>query len=290
MDEETKDRGQDEGGGSEDGRDTLEDLTKGRPLLVKLLDNPDVVQKEPGTWIYQEGDEVHGFAYVVQGRVKVFAAGEDLDMDVKSGEPLGVDEFLIRDESPRYTKAAQAVEPTFLLWLDEGGLRRIADLDKGAIKALLKVKARSERRLAEANGRLKTEKARLETAVAQLGTRVSQLGTALGQTQDALAAKERLSSFPPRPSKAPPPPPPRKGGSSYEELQARLRTERETNQNLVRLMQRSDKELAALLADLRQVIEKNPALQKSEAFKGFLGRLEAAVTRRANIEIALKPT
>ncbi|RPI70668.1 MAG: hypothetical protein EHM45_24555, partial [Desulfobacteraceae bacterium] len=69
MGEEKKDCGEaatENGGGSEDGRDTLEDLTKGRPHLIKLLDQHlAVVEKQPGSWIFQEGEEVCRCCYIV---------------------------------------------------------------------------------------------------------------------------------------------------------------------------------------------------------------------------------
>jgi len=282
MDEETKDHGEvvaEDGGDSEGGRGTLEDLTEGRLHLVRLLDNPEVVCKNPGDWIFQEGDEIHRFAYIVMGRVNILAAGEVVGV-VKSQELLGAAEFLLRDESPKYTKAAQAVEQTFLLWLDENGFQAVIDPKKGALMAYLRLQARIEKQLEGIVRAMKVERGKFEVTVAQLRT-------ALGRTQDDLA-RIREHRFQSRPKLAPPPPP-RKAGLGFEELQNRLRAERETNQNLVRLIERRDRELVGILGDLRQTIEENPALAKNEALTAFIKRLEAAVTRRENTVIALKP-
>jgi CRP-like cAMP-binding protein len=265
---------------SEDGRDTLEDLTRGRPHLIKLLDQGlAVVEKQPGSWIFQEGEEVCRCCYIVLGKVEIVVAGEVVT-SVASQELLGVDELLLREEHPIYTKAARVVEPTNLVWLDEDAL--VSIMGRGSLKGFLRLQARVAKQTAEALRRTNMEKDRADTTA-------NQLRRALQVTQEELATRERLSRFPSRPKPAPPPPPPRKAGLNPEELQNRLRTERETNQNLVRLIERRDRELTEILGDLRQTIEQNSALAKSEALKSFVKRLESAVNRRENTVIALKP-
>lgn len=265
------------GGDSESGRATLEDLTEGRPHLIALLDQLAVVEKQAGDWLFQEGDEVCCCAYIVLGKVEIISAGEVV-ATVGSQELLGVDELLLREECPTYNKAARAIEPTSLVWLDEDAL--ISIMGRGALKGFLRLQARVAKQTAEALRRIRMERDRLSATAGQLRR-------ALEATQEELVAKEKLSRFPPRPRTAPPPP--RKIGPTLEELQVRLRNERETNQHLVRLVERRDRELVDLLNDLRQVLEKNPTLAKSEALVAFVRRVEAVVTRRENTVIVLKP-
>ncbi len=285
MGEETKDCGEsagENGGGSEDGRDTLEDLTKGRPHLIKLLDQHlVVVEKQPGTWIFQEGEEVNRCCYIVLGKVEIIVAGEVVATAI-SQELLGVDELLLRREHPIYTKAARVVEPTNLVWLDEDGL--ISIMGRGSLTGFLRLQARVAKQTSEALKRTKMEIDRVDTTT-------NQLRRALRETQEELAAKELLSKFPPRPAAAPPPPL-RKGVAPVldpVDLRARLQTERSSNQSLVRLMERRDKELAAMLDEFRQIIQKNPALEKNGELMAFKKRLEDAVTRRENTVVSLKP-
>ncbi|MFZ5364165.1 MAG: cyclic nucleotide-binding domain-containing protein [Patescibacteria group bacterium] len=261
---------QEDEGQAGDGNDTLEVLFRERPKLSELLSSRAVVAKQPGDWLHQEGDEVTHFAYVVMGRVKIITAGE-ITGEVRSQELLGLDEFLLRDENPKYVRAAQAVEPTFLLWLDEGGLRRIADIDQGAIKAFMRLQARIQRGLEEAVRRLRHEKD------AHRG-RAARLSTALGQTQDELAkASARVS----------PPPPPRR--KLPQDLLGKLQKARETNQNLVVLINERAKNLEGLLAKLREVIEKHPEWVKEPDFAVFLQEMIALVERDAKREIVLPP-
>lgn len=265
---------------SSDGRDTLEDLTRGRPHLIKLLDRHlDVVEKQPGTWLFEEGEKVTRCCYIVLGKVDIIAAGEVV-LTVGSQELLGADELLLHEEHPTYTKAARAAEPTSLVWLDEDALIDI--MGHGTLKGFLRLQARVAKQTAAALRRTRGELDKSDTIR-------SRLSVALEETQNALTAKEQLSPFPPRPSRVAPPPPPRKSGPSMEDLQARLRNARENGQALVRLIERSDKELKEMLASFRLILEKNPELRKIKMVGDFLTRLEAAVTRRENVVITTKP-
>jgi CRP-like cAMP-binding protein len=286
MGEEAKDCGDRAAGdeGSEDGRDTLEDLTQGRPDVVAVLERPEI-RKSPGDWIYQEGEEIRRFFYVLRGKVNIVAAGEIIGT-VDSGGLLGVQEFLLRDETknPKYSQSAQAVEPTLILGLDENGFDVLTDPQEGALKAYLRLQARVTRQLEEVVGKRSIEQGKLQTTIAQLRV-------ALKVTQEDLVAKERLSNFPPRPAQAAPPPPHKNvaAAADQSDLLAKLRGERETNQSVVRLMERRDKELAAILDELRQIMAKHPELEKNGALRAFKERLEEAVTRRENTVVNLKP-
>jgi CRP-like cAMP-binding protein len=256
----------------EDGSETLEDLLRKRPQLVSLLDHRAVVERQPGDWLYQEGEEITRFAYVVVGRVRIIAAGE-VAGEVKAQELLGLDEFLLRDENPKYVKASQAVEPTFLFWLDEGGLRRIADMDQGAIKAFMRLQARIQRELEKAVRRVRREKESLEGTAARLRL-------ALGHTQDELTKASRL------PHVSPPPPPRR---TVPLDLPGKLQQARDVNLNLARLINSRANSLEELLVKLRRVIENHPKWVKEPEFARFLQEMIELVERDARREIVLPP-
>ena len=263
----------------EEGRETMEDLLQDRPHLVSLLDHQAVVERQPGEWLYQEGEEIIHFAYIVMGRVKIIAAGE-VTGEVKAQELLGLDEFLLRDENPKYVKAAQAVEPTFLLWLDEHGLRVVADLEKGAIKAYMRLTARIHSQLEATVRRLRSERDALEG-------RVTRLGVALGQTQDELAVR-LPANFPSRPSRVSSPPSPRKVVPPPD-LLAKMASLRRTNRNLAQLFNTRAKSLEELLQALRAVVAAHSDWAKQKDFAAFVKLIEGLVARDSKIEVVIPP-
>jgi len=263
----------------EEGRETMEDLLQDRPQLVSLLDHQAVVEKQSGEWLYQEGEEIARFAYIVMGRVKIITAGE-VTGEVKAQELLGLDEFLLRDENPKYAKAAQAVEPTFLLWLDEHGLRVVADLDKGAIKAYMRLTARIHSQLEATVRRLRSDKDALEG-------RVARLGVALGQTQDELAVR-LPANFPSRPNRVSSPPSPRKV-VPQPDLLTKMASLRRTNRNLAQLFNARAKNLEELLQALRAVVTAHSDWAKQKDFAAFVKLVEGLVARDSKIEVVIPP-
>lgn len=275
MGEETRNRAPcvaENGGDSEDGRDTLEDLTRGRPDMAAVLERPEI-RKNPGGWIYQEGEEIRRFFYVLRGKVNIIAAGEVIGT-VDSGGLLGVHEFLLRGETkdPKYSQSAQAVEETLVLGLDENGFDVLVDPHEGALKAYLRLQARVTRQLEQTVAKRNIEQSKLQTMIAQMRV-------ALRETQEDLAAKERLANFPPRPSQIAPPPPPY---MPYPDLRDKLREARTTNQALAKLLERQDQELASFLEEFRRVFDQHPELRRNRILCDLFKRIEQAVTRRAN--------
>lgn len=271
--------------GSEDDRDTLEDLIRGRPYLIDLLSRMDVVEKQPGDYLWQEGDEIHRCGYIVLGQVEVTLAGVTV-AKVGEKEILGVDEFLLREEQPTHKTVARAVTPTHIFWLDEDGLCEA--MGRGALKGFLRVQARVAKQMQEALRRTEGDKSNLEV-------RVAQLGVALGKTQDDLVTKaQQRPSFPPRPSQAgrpasPPPPPPRAKSSPPTGLLQKLQSARQTSQTLVQLFERRARNLEALLGQLRQIVAQHPDWQKQKDFAAFLKSVEELVARDSGIDIVIPP-
>lgn len=265
------------GEGSEDGRDTLEDLTRGRPDMVAVLERPEI-RKNPGEWVYQEGEEIRRFFYVLRGKVNIIAAGEVIGT-VESGGLLGVHEFLLRDESdnPRYSQSAQVVEPTLVLGLDENGFEVLVDPQEGALKAYLRLQAKVTKKLEEIVVKRNIENSKLQATLARMSV-------ALRVTQDDLAAKEKLAKFPPRPKAAPPPLP----HSPYPDLRKKLQEVRITNQALAKLLETRDEELARFLEEFRQILNQYPDLLKNRAVEVLFRKIEQAVIRRANTLVNIK--
>lgn len=271
--------------GSEDGRDTLDDLTRGRPHLIGLLSRTDVVEKQPGDYLWQEGDEIHRCGYIVLGQVEVTLAGVTV-AEVGKKELLGVDEFLLRKEEPTYKTAARAVAPTHIFWLDEDGLCEA--MGRGSLKRFLRMQAGIAKQTQEALRRIEGDKSKLEV-------RVAQLGVALGKTQDDLATKAQQGpSFPPRPSQSgrpavPPPSPPQAKPSPPTDLLQKLQSARQTSKTLVHLFETRGRNLAALLGQLRQIAAQHPDWQKEKDFVAFLKSTEELVTRDSRIDIVVPP-
>jgi len=276
MGEEKKDCGEaagENGGGSEDGRNTLEDLIEGRPHLVKLLDQFAVTEKQPGDWLFQEGEKALRCCYVVIGKVEIIVAGETV-ATAGATELVGVEALLLREERPTHTTAARVVEPTSLVWLDEDTL--VSIMGHGTLKGFLRLQARIVEQT-------KTAMQKHQLGEDKQGRTVEALRRALRETQEDLVAKERLSNFPPRPNAAPPPLPRKpEAPPPYPDLREKLRLARETNQALAKLMGKRDEEFGTFLAELRQILAQNPKLAENKALGAFLKKMEQAVIRRAN--------